>query len=173
MCINKRHQLIRYSEVLCWYAESVARAGGDLSSARSALKQVMERAYDDQTIVESVDEMSADELAEQAWLEHGWEVGGYVIAMVTRRADEFRLERLKENYEYRTGSQSLVLVPAGTYTCSRDDNGDAFTYYTTEDLVLDENMSITTSWLGESSIYQDYPPTEVEKNPNLDRSLVE
>ena len=170
MCINKRHQLIRYSEVLLWYAEAAARAGSSLTDARSALKQVMTRAYDDQTVVDAVDSMTADEVAEQAWLEHGYEVAGYTIAMVTRRHDEFRLERLKENYEYRTGSQSEVLVPAGTYTCSRDDNGDAFTYYTTEDLVLEENMSVTTSWLDYMTIYQDYPPTEVEKNANLART---
>lgn len=173
MCINKRHQLIRYSEVLLWYAESAARAGSDLTGARSALKQVMERAYDDQTVVSSVDSMTADEVAEQAWLEHGYEVAGYTIAMVTRRHDEFRLERLKENYDYRTGSQSTILVPKGTVTASRDSNGNAFTYTTTEDLTLDENMSVTASWNGESSIYQDYPPTEVEKNANLNRSLVQ
>lgn len=50
MCINKRHQLIRYSEVLLWYAESAARAGKDLSLAKSALKQVRARACSDESL---------------------------------------------------------------------------------------------------------------------------
>ena len=61
MCVNKRHQLIRYSEVLCWYAEAAARAGQDLAAAKAALKQVRARAYADQTKVAEVDAMSADQ----------------------------------------------------------------------------------------------------------------
>ena len=64
MCINKRHQLIRYSEVLLWYAESAARAGKDLSLAKSALKQVRARACSDESFVAAVDAMSAEQLAE-------------------------------------------------------------------------------------------------------------
>ena len=169
MCINKRHQLIRYSEVLCWYAESVARSGGDLASAKNALKQVRERAYADAAAVAEVDNMSAAELAEAAYKEHGYEVAGYVLAMVTCRADEFRMERLKDHYDYRAGSQSDVLVPAGTLTHSVDANGQPFTYTLKEDLRVAENMAVTAGWNGESSIYHNYPPTEVEKNPNLRR----
>ena len=169
MCINKRHQIIRYSEVLCWYAESVARSGGDLASAKSALKQVRERAYADAAAVVEVDNMSASELAEAAYKEHGYEVAGYVLAMVTCRADEFRMERLKEHYDYRAGEQNEVLVPAGTLTHSVDAEGQPFTYTLKEDVRVKENMSVTASWNGESSMYHNYPPTEVEKNPNLRR----
>lgn len=169
MCINKRHQLIRYSEVLCWYAESAARSGGDLAAAKDALKQVRARAYADPAAVSAVDGMSADELAEAAYTEHGYEVAGYVLAMVTRRSDEFRMNRLKEGYDYRTGSQDEVLVPAGTLTHSRNSDGEAFTYTLKEDLRVKENMSVTATWAGDASIYHNYPPTEVEKNPNLKR----
>lgn len=169
MCINKRHQLIRYSEVLLWFAESAARANKDLSTAQWALKQVRERAYADPTQIAEVDQMTADQLAEAAYTEHGYEVGGYVLAMVTRRNDEMRMSRLKEQYEYRIGPQEEVLVPAGTLTQSRDADGNPFTYTLTEDLRLAENMSVTAAWAGDASIYQDYPPTEVEKNPNLKR----
>ena len=169
MCINKRHQIIRYSEVLCWYAESVARSGGDLASAKSALKQVRERAYADAAAVAEVDNMSASELAEAAYKEHGYEVAGYVLAMVTCRADEFRMERLKEHYDYRAGEQNEVLVPAGTLTHSVDAEGQPFTYTLKENVRVKENMSVTASWNGESSMYHNYPPTEVEKNPNLRR----
>ena len=47
MCINKRHQIIRYSEVLCWFAEASGRSGKYEGEARAALKQVRERAYSD------------------------------------------------------------------------------------------------------------------------------
>ena len=161
--------MIRYSEVLCWYAEAVARSGCDLASAKNALKQVRARAYADEAAVTAIDAMSADQLAEAAYEEHGFEVAGYLLAMVTRRADEFRMERLKTAYEYRAGAQDEVLVPAGTLTYSRDAEGNAFTYTLKEDVVLKENMSVASSWNGENSIYQIYPPTEAEKNPNLKR----
>ena len=169
MCINKRHQLIRYSEVLCWYAESAARSGGDLTAAKTALKQVRERAYADEAAIAAVDNMNANELAEAAYEEHGYEVAGYVLAMVTRRCDEFRMERLKKHYDYRAGAQNDVLVPAGTLTHSVDANGQPFTYTLKEDLRVEENMPVTIGWNGESSMYHNYPPTEVEKNPNLKR----
>jgi len=169
MCINKRHQLIRYSEVLCWYAESAARAGQDLAPAKAALKQVRQRACLDAACLEAIDHMTASELAEAAYKEHGYEVAGYVLALVTCRADEFRMERLKEHYDYRTGAQPDILVPAGTLTHSVDASGKPFTYTLKEDLRLKENMPVTAAWQGESSIYHNYPPTETEKNPNLKR----
>lgn len=169
MCINKRHQLIRYSEVLCWYAEAAARANQDLASAKAALKQVRARAYADEAAIAAVDNMTADQLAEAAYEEHGYEVAGYVVALVTRRADEFRMERLKAHYDYRAGEQKAVLVPAGTLTHSVDAEGKPFTYTLKQDVVVAENMPITAAWAGEASIYHNYPPTEVEKNPNLRR----
>lgn len=169
MCIDKRHQLIRYSEVLCWYAESAARSGGDLSAAKAALKQVRERAYADDAAVQAVDAMDANQLAEAAYNEHGYEVAGYVLAMVTRRADEFRMNRIKDAYDYRTGAQNEVLVPAGILTHSVDKDGKPFTYTLKADVTAKEEMSVTAAWNGEASIYHNYPPTEVEKNPNLKR----
>lgn len=169
MCINKRHQLIRYSEVLLWYAESAARAGKDLTLAKTCLKQVRARAYSNADFVSAVDGMSAAELAEAAYQEHGYEVAGYALAMVTRRADQFRMNRLKETYDYRVGAQSEVLVPSGTLTHSRDKNGNAFTYSLEANVVVKENMAVTAPWKAESSIYHNYPPTETEKNPNLKR----
>ena len=169
MCINKRHQLIRYSEVLCWYAESAARSNGDLAAAKAALKQVRARAYNDPAAVQAVESMDAAQLAEAAYNEHGYEVAGYVLAMVTRRADEFRMNRLKEGYDYRKGAQNEVLVPAGTLTHSVDAHGNPFSYTLKADVVAKEEMSVTASWANDASIYHNYPPTEVEKNPNLKR----
>lgn len=169
MCVNKRHQLIRYSEVLCWYAEAAARAGQDLAAAKAALKQVRARAYADQTKVAEVDAMSADQLAEAAYTEHGYEVAGNVLGMVTRRDDEFRMNRLKEAYDFRAGEQDEVLVPAGSLTHSVDAQGNPFTYTLKADVKMKENMPVTVAWKDAESIYQMYLPTEVEQNPNLKR----
>lgn len=169
MCVNKRHQLIRYSEVLCWYAEAAARAGQELAAAKAALKQVRARAYADQTKVAEVDAMSADQLAEAAYTEHGYEVAGNVLGMVTRRDDEFRMNRLKEAHDFRAGEQDEVLVPAGTLTHSVDAQGNPFTYTLKADVKMKENMPVTVAWKDAESIYHMYPPTEVEQNPNLKR----
>ncbi|MCM1028916.1 MAG: RagB/SusD family nutrient uptake outer membrane protein [Pseudoflavonifractor sp.] len=161
MCAGKTHQIIRYSEVICWFAEAAARSGKYQAEATAELQKVMARAY---TTMPAI-----TDLATQAFLEHGYEVAGMTFSLVTRRADEFRLETLKEAYDYRVGPQDYVLVPAGTLTESRDAAGNAFTYTTTEDLRLKENMPVTAAWNGENSIYSIYPPKEVEKNPNLKR----
>ncbi|MCM1292182.1 MAG: RagB/SusD family nutrient uptake outer membrane protein [Bacteroides sp.] len=161
MCINKTHQIIRSSEVYCWFAEAAARSGKYASEAATALQKVQQRAYT--TLPTNSD------LAEAAYKEHGYEVAGYPCAMVTRRSDEFRMNRLKEAYDYRRGPQTSVLVPRGTLTHSVDRDGNPFTYTTTADVIVPENMTVTASWNGENTIYQIYPPQETEKNPLLKR----
>lgn len=163
MCLYKTHQLIRYSEVLCWFAEASARSNKYPGEALAALQQVQARAYADPSAVDN------SNLAEAALREHGYEVAGYTFALVTRRADEFRTNTLKEAYDYRVGPQDAVLVPAGTLTHSVDANGVPFTYALPQDLRLAEDMKVTAPWLGENSIYQIYPTIETEKNGNLVR----
>ena len=169
MTLGKRHQLIRYAEVLCWFAESAARSGKYINEAKEALKQVRSRAYSDPAAVSAIDGMSNDQLAEAAYNEHRYEVAGNVLGMVTCREDEFRMERLQDVFNYRVGPQSDVLVPAGTVTHSQTAKGEPFEYTLKEDLVLPENMQVTGTWKGENSVYHIYPPTEVERNPNLKR----
>lgn len=163
MCLNKTHQIIRYSEVLLWFAESSARAGKYPAEAKAALEEVQARAYTNPATCNNAD------VAEAAYKEHGYEVAGYPFALVSRRADEFRMNRLKEAYDYRVGPQSAVLVPAGTLTHSVKVDGTPFTYTLTADVVVKENMPVTAAWNGDNSIYQIYPTTETEKNPNLKR----
>ena len=99
MTNGHRHRVIRYSEVLLWYAESAARGGvADLSLAKQCLKLVHGRACNDADQITipgmapcAIDNLSAEQLAEAAYWEHGWEVAGYWVAMVTRRSDEFRI----------------------------------------------------------------------------------
>ncbi|MCI7273899.1 RagB/SusD family nutrient uptake outer membrane protein [bacterium] len=157
MTNGHRHRVIRYSEVLLWYAESAARGGvADLSLAKRCLKLVHGRACNDAdqiTIPDmgtyAIDNLSADQLAEAAYWEHGWEVAGYWVAMVTRRSDEFRMNRLKENFDYRVANVPIEVAP---------------------DVKVKESVSVTkTTWAGDESIYIPYPNTEKEKNPNLKR----
>lgn len=58
MTLGKRHQLIRYAEVLCWFAEASARSGKYIAEAKEALKQVRSRAYSDAKAVTAIDGMS-------------------------------------------------------------------------------------------------------------------
>lgn len=173
MCNDHRHRLIRYSEVLLWYAESAARAGQDLTKAKQCLKEVRQRAVnaDEVNTVNGVniDAMSADQLAEAAYEEHGWEVAGYWVALVPRRSDQFRMNRLKDAFEYRAGAQEDLIIPAGTLTHSVDKDGNPFTYTLTNDLKLKESVSVVGSWDGDNTIYLPYPDTDAEKNPNLKR----
>ena len=84
--------------------------------------------------------------------------------LLTEKNEEVR------RLDYRSGSQDEVLVPAGTLTYSYDEETKTtFTYALQEDLKMEENMSVTVPWNGEASIYHNYPPKEVEKNPNLKR----
>ena len=159
MVNDRRHNLIRYSEVLLWYAESAARAGlSDLTEAKNCLKQVRSRAVTDVENVTlgdgttvKIDNMSAAQLAEACYIEHGWEVAGNWVSMVTRRSDELRMDELKKNFEYRVANAPIVVAKEG---------GKEYT--------AKESVTVKGAW-SEDRIYCPYPTTDVEKNPNLKR----
>lgn len=160
MTNGRRHRLIRYAELLLWYAESTARSGGDLAKAKEYLREVRKRAVNDVENVTLSDgtkvaiaNMTADQLAEACYIEHGWEVAGQWTQMVTRRADEFRMNELKKNFDYRVANKPVVVAV---------ENGKEYT--------AKESVPVVKStWAGDESIYCPYPTTEVEKNPNLKR----
>lgn len=160
MTNGRRHRLIRYAELLLWYAESTARSGGDLAKAKEYLREVRKRAVNDVENVTLSDgtkvaiaNMTADQLAEACYIEHGWEVAGQWTQMVTRRADEFRMNELKKNFDYRVANKPIVVAV---------ENGKEYT--------AKESVPVVKStWAGDESIYLPYPTTEVEKNPNLKR----
>lgn len=185
MAYPQNHRIIRYSELLCWFAESAARAGVYTTEAQKALQKVIDRAYNADNKI-NASSLTGDALAKQAFLEHGYEVTGYPLALVTRRADQFRLgeeasgvwadQTFKSNWEYRSGDQNDILVPKGTQTHSYNITGNKFgqiynpiVYALDEDLRLKEEQPVAPTWRGISSMYHPYPPTEVEKNPNLVR----
>ena len=160
MTNGRRHRLIRYAELLLWYAESAARSGGDLAKAKEYLREVRKRAVTDVENVTLSDgtkvaiaNMTAEQLAEACYIEHGWEVAGQWTQMVTRRADEFRMNELKKNFDYRVANKPVVVAV---------ENGKEYT--------AKESVPVVKStWAGDESIYCPYPTTEVEKNPNLKR----
>ena len=159
MVNDRRHNLIRYSEVLLWYAESAARAGlSDLTEAKKCLKLVRSRAVTDVENVTlgdgttvKIDNMSAAQLAEACYIEHGWEVAGNWVSMVTRRSDELRMDELKKNFEYRVANAPIVVAKEG---------GKEYT--------AKESVTVKGTW-SEDRIYCPYPTTDSEKNPNLKR----
>lgn len=159
MVNDRRHNLIRYSEVLLWYAESAARAGlSDLTEAKNCLKQVRSRAVTDVENVTlgdgttvKIDNMSAAQLAEACYIEHGWEVAGNWVSMVTHRSDELRMDELKKNFEYRVANAPIVVAKEG---------GKEYT--------AKESVTVKGTW-SEDRIYCPYPTTDGEKNPNLNR----
>ncbi len=157
MVNDRRHNLIRYSEVLLWYAESAARAGlSDLTEAKNCLKLVRRRAVTDVENVTlgdgttvKIDNMNAAQLAEACYIEHGWEVAGNWVSMVTRRSDELRMDELKKNFEYRVANAPIVVAKEG---------GKEYT--------AKESVTVKGTW-SEDRIYCPYPTTDGEKNPNL------
>ncbi len=159
MVNDRRHNLIRYSEILLWYAESAARAGlSDLTEAKNCLKLVRSRAVTDVENVTlgdgttvKIDNMSAAQLAEACYIEHGWEVAGNWVSMVTRRSDELRMDELKKNFEYRVANAPIVVAKEG---------GKEYT--------AKESVTVKGTW-SEDRIYCPYPTTDGEKNPNLKR----
>ena len=162
MVNDRRHNLIRYSEVLLWYAESAARAGlSDLTEAKKCLKLVRNRAVTDVDNVTlgdgttvKIDNMSAAQLAEACYIEHGWEVAGQWTQMVTRRADELRMNELKNNFDYRVAYPEVIVA--------KDATGKEYK--------AKESVSVVkNTWAGDNSIYCPYPTVDVEKNPLLKR----
>ena len=159
MVNDRRHNLIRYSEVLLWYAESAARAGlSDLTEAKKCLKQVRSRAVNSADVdnvtlsdgsIVNIDNMSAAQLAEACYIEHGWEVAGNWVSMVTRRSDELRMDELKKNFEYRVANAPIVVAKEGD-----------------KEYTAQESVTVTGPW-SEDRIYCPYPTTDGEKNPNL------
>ena len=152
MTNGRRHRLIRYAEVLLWYAESAARSGGDLAKAKEYLREVRKRAVNDVENVTLSDgtkvaiaNMTADQLAEACYIEHGWEVAGQWTQMVTRRADELRMNELKKNFDYRVANKPVVVAV---------ENGKEYT--------AKESVPVVKStWAGDESIYCPYPTTEI------------
>lgn len=147
MTNDHRHRIIRYSEVLLWYAESQARAEGTPNAlAYECVNRVRERAGLDPL----PSGMSGQAFADAALMEHGWEVAGNWCALVTRRADQLRMELLQKTFEERKKNEPIEVAPG---------------------IMVTESVPVPdkATWQGEKTIYAPYPSLDASLNPNLKR----
>lgn len=136
------HRMLRYSEVLCWYAEAVGRGGqGDQAFAMDCLKQVRDRAGYDKPV-------SAATLAEDAMNEHGYEVAGNFTALFPRAADMLRMNILKDHFAYRVSNPGVEVAPG---------------------VVIKEDIVPKATTWNDNMNYLPYSYNDSEKNPNLKR----
>ena len=152
MTNDHRHRVVRYSEVLLWYAECSARTGQVTELAKDCLKKVRARAVEANqvNVVNGVqiDAMTPEQLAEAAYDEHGWEVAGYWLSLVTRRMDQFRMDRLKDAFAERVANEPVEVAPGVT---------------------IQEHVKFTKTAWDQNMMYLPYPAEEAMKNPNLKR----
>ncbi|WP_459188747.1 RagB/SusD family nutrient uptake outer membrane protein [Parabacteroides sp. APC149_11_2_Y6] len=147
MTNDSRHRIIRYAEVLLWYAEAQARADGKPNTlAYRCINDVRERAGLDPLPAG----MSGQAFADAALMEHGWEVAGNWCALVTRRADQMRMELLQKTFEDRKRNEPIEVAPG---------------------VMVQESVLVPdkATWQGEKTIYAPYPAMDASLNPNLVR----
>lgn len=147
MINDHRHRVIRYAEVLLWYAEAQARAEGTPNAlAYECINQVRNRAG-----LENLPAgMSGTAFADAALTEHGWEIAGYWCALVTRRADQLRMDLLQKTFDERKKNDPIEVAPGVTVR---------------ETVLIPDKVT----WQGEKTIYAPYPSTDASLNPNLVR----
>ena len=145
---EKTFQLLRLSQVYCWYAEATGRAGEINDQAVKVLNEVRNRADGEETDKYTTD-MSPDKLAEAAYDEHGWEMAGYYWGGIASRArDMFRMYRYKDHFESRKLNEPIEVA---------------------HDVFRKEAVAVTGTW-DDSKMYVPYPYEDVILNPNLDNS---
>ena len=94
--------------------------------------------------------LSGDAFANAAFAEHGWEVAGYWVGLVTRRDDQMRMELLEQTFNERKANEPIEVAP-GIMRKNRVE------------------VPANVTWQGESSIYLPYPSTDAQLNSNLKR----
>lgn len=157
--IEQIHQLIRLAEVYCWYAEAIGRSGQTNAKAIELLNIVRNRAdgngaVNDPGINHYPSTMSAGELAEAAYNEHGWEIAGwYWGAVAPRYNDMQRMDRVKDHFATRASNPVYVVPGSGG-------------------VETQEPFGASGTW-SQSKMYAPYPAEEIERNPDLNISTEE
>jgi hypothetical protein len=142
---DKMHQVIRLSEVYCWYAEAVGRSGQVNAQAVEVLNRVRNRA-DGKASNRYSTAMTPEQLAEAAYDEHGWEIGGYYwCGFASRYRDMFRMYRVKDHFEFRKQNPLIEVAPG---------------------IFRNEAVPVTGTW-DDSKMYCPYPNGDAILNPNL------
>ncbi|MDR2765468.1 MAG: RagB/SusD family nutrient uptake outer membrane protein [Tannerella sp.] len=142
---EKSHKAIRLSEVYCWYAEATGRSGGNDPFAYEVLNRVRTRAGLEPIANGS---LSSESLAEAAYDEHGWEIAGYYWgSLAPRYHDLFRMNRVKDHFEFRKQNPEIEVAPG---------------------VFRKEKIEVTGTW-DDSKMYAPYPAADAMLNPNLKR----
>lgn len=142
---EKTIQVIRLSQVYCWYAEAMGRSGQTDAKAVEVLNKVRNRADGKESNIYNAG-MTPEQLAEAAYNEHGWEIAGYYWSGLTSRArDMFRMNRLKDHFEYRKENPMIEVTPG---------------------VFRNEKVPVTGAW-DDTKMYSPYPYEDVINNPNL------
>jgi hypothetical protein len=150
----KDHHVIRLSEVYCWYAEALGRSGQTNAEAVELLNQVRRRAdgkVNDLTYNYYAANLTPDALAEAAYNEHGWEIAGsYWGSLATRYFDMFRMNRVKDHFEFRKVNPLLEVAPG---------------------VWRKEAVTVNGTWT-DDMMYAPYPASDALLNPNLKKTEV-
>ncbi len=145
MTNSHRHRVIRYSEVLLWYAESQARADGTPNAlAYECVNKVRNRAG----LGNMPTGMNGTDFANEVVAEHGWEIAGYYCALVTRRDDQMRMELLQATFNERATNAPVEVAPG---------------------VMVTESVPLPQKTWSEKLVYAPYPATDASLNPNLVR----
>lgn len=142
---QKTLQVIRLSELYCWYAEATGRSGKVTQKAVDMLNRVRNRADGTTSNIYSTS-MTPEELAEAAYNEHGWEIAGYYwCGFASRSRDMFRMYRFKEHFEYRKKNPMIEVAPG---------------------IMRNEKVPVTGEW-SDTKMYCPYPYEDKAMNDNL------
>lgn len=142
---EKTIQIVRLSQVYCWYAEAVGRSGKVTPKAVEMLNRVRNRADGTSSDIYTT-AMTAEELAEAAYDEHGWETAGYYWSgLASRSRDMFRMYRFKDHFEYRKTNPEIEVAPG---------------------IFRKEAVSVTGAW-DDTMMYSPYPFGDASLNPAL------
>jgi hypothetical protein len=145
---EKSHKIVRLSEVYCWYAEAIGRSGGNDAFAYEVLNRVRTRAGLEPIPAGS---LTPEQLAEAAYDEHGWEIAGYYWgSLAPRYHDMFRMNRVKDHFEYRK-QNPLIEVANGVLRKEKVD------------------MPADAGAWSDARMYAPYPASDAMLNPNLTR----
>jgi hypothetical protein len=141
---DKACQIIRLSEVYCWYAEAVGRSGqGDEAKAAALLQKLTDRA---DKVPKNYTALRGAALADAAWHEHRWEIAGsYWGNVAPVYFDELRMDYVKTHFEEQQRNEEVQVatgvrirewtVPQGAWSYDR--------------------------------MYAPYPAADADMNPNL------
>ena len=92
--------------------------------------------------------LSGKALADAALAEHRWEVAGNWVSLVTRRADQLRMELLEKTFTERAANAPVEVAPG---------------------VSVNETVVFANKTWNQNLLYAPYPATDVSLNPNLVR----